>query len=176
VTTILPAITITAQTTTATVEQGGTANYNFTVVVQSGVTTPVNITCTDPAALSICQMMPTSVATGTSPVAMEVITTSKNGEAFLLPPAMFGKQAALFAMTLFGPFLVFVGAAGRRKGKKFGKLLGLLLIVLAVIALSSCGGHHAHGKGTPPGTYTIGVTASNGSSSASTSVQLVVTK
>jgi uncharacterized repeat protein (TIGR01451 family)/fimbrial isopeptide formation D2 family protein len=176
VTTITPAITITAQTTTATVEQGGTANYNLTVVVQSGVTTPVNITCTDPAALSICQMMPTSVATGTSPVAMEVITTSKNGEAFLLPPAMFGKQAALFGMTLFGPFLVFVGAAGRRKGKKFGKLLGLLMIVLAVVALSSCGGHHAHGKGTPPGTYTIGVTASNGTSSASTSVQLVVTK
>src|SRR5262249_16001029 len=72
-TTITPAMTIRALTTTATVEQGGTATYNFTVVVQPGVTTPVNITCTDPALFSICQMMPTTVGVGTTAVSMDAI-------------------------------------------------------------------------------------------------------
>jgi len=88
-------------------------------------------------------------------------------------------------MTLPMVGLLFAGI-GRGDDKRKKKSKAVRLIILGVIllgmlfVLSGCGGHargfgNGNGFQTPPGTYTIPVTATNGNISAQTSVTLTVT-
>lgn len=72
--------------------------------------------------------------------------------------------------------VVLVGAvAGRRRRKSFFLLLGIL--ALATL-LGSCGGGGGttvvHNPGTPPGSYTVTVSATSGSTTHQTNITLVV--
>jgi hypothetical protein len=79
----------------------------------------------------------------------------------------------LFGCTFV--FASFLCAAGSRKTS--GRITFLLVVVASVFLQTSCGGGseiHQGSMDTPAGAYTITVTGTSGSSSHSTSLNLVV--
>ncbi len=90
----------------------------------------------------------------------------------------------IFYAALLPGLLGIVFSAGSRKRRLQGiRLLGLLVILGgSTLWLASCGGSSASSsnngggstQGTPAGTYTISVSGTSGSATATTSFQVVV--
>jgi hypothetical protein len=176
-----------------TVASGQVANYNFTITIPplsgaQGVFTlscsslPLNATCifVPENCEANCQTITTVTATAASPgyatMAIQTgqVTTS-------LAPMKHGQNRwprgalALCALLLLPLY--------RRKGRRV--LLAIVLLCIVVVGISSCteskllgigppGGGGGASSATPPGTYTILVTASADGLSEQTSVTLTV--
>jgi hypothetical protein len=158
-----------------TVKAGQFANYTVNVTTTNGFGGTINFACPSGLpSLTNCSFNPAQVTvSGNSGSTMLSISTTAGTAA---PPAG-NLSSRLFTS---GGFLalgvVLVGAvAGRRRRKSFFLLLGVL--TLAVL-LGSCGGGGGttvvHNPGTPPGSYTVTVSATSGSTTHQTTITLVV--
>ncbi len=182
-TTVLPAVTITSTSpTTATVTAGTAATFGFTA---SLVTNPPVGTLTFSASTlppnSRVTFSPTSL-TQTGPVTM-TWDTSGNGHIASLAPLGFGRVTAVYAALLFAVFGLFAMKRSKQKRSKSWLWAGMgasgLVLTLVFVG---CGGGSSPPPPpppvvTPPGTYTIRVTATGSNGSvlpSSTTVTLIV--
>jgi hypothetical protein len=157
-----------------TVQAGQSATYqlNLTPEGLANFQQAIAYTCSQLPALSHCSFSPDQIAGGggTAQVTLTVSTTSPI--ASLRKPAERNPRAPFYALLLplIGAVLAFSEQTNKRKCVAAGLALGLVLLL--TILLPACGGGLTGGgsagsvtpaqPGTPPGTYTVIVNATEG--------------
>jgi len=170
--------TIAPGAATYTVTAGQSVDASIVLTGTNGFATPVTYTCTGAPSESTCTG-PTG-ATTASPVTFHITTraatTSKNS------PANRGMRI-FYAALLPGLLGILFTASSRKRSLRGLRIVGLILAVGAsTLGMSACGGSGGggggtHDAGTPPGSYSIGVSATTGGTnpvSASTTFTLQV--
>jgi subtilase family serine protease len=157
---------------------GGTGTSTMTVTALNGFTGTVNLTCSPSSASAqiTCSLNPTSLdmSTGTTN-GTKAATLSMVTVADLQMPnhwqrrgTWFAASGGLFAAVLLG------GVSSRRR---WLALVGFFVVVTILMGVACGGGGGSAQKktqGTPAGSYTVTVTATSGSTTHATSVNLTV--
>ena len=171
---------VTSSTTSQTVSAGQTANYSLTLAPQGGFNQTVNLTCTGAPSESTCTLTPNTVTlngTASGTVAVAVSTTAPSlapPQGRFLPPGMTGLGRAFWLYVLLG--LASVAALAGARKRRAAWLLGAGLLIVMLWSACGGGGQTVHNSGTPPGTYTVDVTATGASTSTLThTIQLTLT-
>jgi hypothetical protein len=174
---------VTSSTTSQTVSAGQTANYSLTLAPQGGFSQTVNLTCTGTPSESTCTLTPNTVTlngTASGTVAVAVSTTAPSlapPQGRFLPPGMTGLGRVFWLCALLGLVSLATLAAARKRRAAW--LLGACLLL--AMLWSACGGGGTttpppSNAGTPAGTYTVDVTATDASTSTLThTIQLTLT-
>jgi hypothetical protein len=167
-----------------TVTPGQVANYSLTLAPQNGFNQTVNLACSGVPSASYCTLTPNTLTlngTASATVAVAVSTTAPSlvpPQGRFLPPGMtrFGRVFWLYALLWLASVLVLAVARRRRAAWLLGA--GLLIVML----WSACGGGGTQKiapppvSGTPAGTYTVDVTATDASTTTLThTIQLTLT-
>ncbi len=171
-----PDFSISASSTSATVTAGQTATFNLTYN-SNGIAGAVAQTCSGAPPRSTCMISPATVnltAGGSASSRVDVATT-RGG--FLVPASRHMPRlppGALFWLaTVLASALPFVWLARRRGGRlRSGWALASLVVIL--LALPGCNNGSQAMPGTPPGPYTITVSASSGGVTRSITLNLTV--
>ncbi|HLQ52196.1 MAG TPA: DUF11 domain-containing protein, partial [Terriglobales bacterium] len=172
-------ITITPGINSATVKRGQAATFTFTV--NASVPGTIALLCSGLPQGANCSFSPlTPSSNGSTAQTMTVTTTAPPGLGMNQPQLPFSREPVYVAMAMTLPTfgLLFVGV--RRNRRKAWLIVLGVLILTGMMALAGCGGHPRgeggdNGNPTPPGTYPITVTATNGTTTAQTTVTLTVT-
>jgi hypothetical protein len=183
---VAPDFTLGANTLTATVNPGVSAEYTISVTPSYGYNAIINFSC--PASLPskvTCSFSPAalSASSGSYSTTTLTLTTTAASTASLTPPVLPNSKpmdptlwASLGGFGLFG--LVFVGA-GSKRNRRHMAILGVVLLI-TMIALVGCGGGSSGSSnntnpgnpgnpstpGTPAGQYSITITATGAGSGA----------
>jgi hypothetical protein len=173
--------TMSSSATSQTVSPGQVANYSATLDPESGYDDTVNLTCTGAPSLSTCTLTPNRVTlngTASATVAVAVSTTAPSltpPQQWLLPRSLRGLRRMFWLYALLG--LASLAALARARKRRAAYLLGgCLLLVVLWAACGGGGGQIVHTSGTPPGTYTVDVTATDATTSAlARTLQLTLT-
>jgi len=158
-----------------TIKAGQTASYSLLAVAGGGFSDTVTLTCAGAPAGSTCAVNPNSFPlgfatfTGTSPqtVAISVNTTPHRSSSSNRPAAI-----PWYGFTVFAGILLLA-----RPRRSLRQSLGLALALIFVGVFVSCGGGQQSpppATGTPPGTYTITLTATSSKLTHSTKLTLIV--
>jgi hypothetical protein len=175
-----PPLTITsADSGKASTADGTPATFAF--IVDATAASPplgaINFGCGGLPTGAQCSFNPPSENQPFATISLQVGTTPPPAHAFVTPFS-FGDKPEVYAILL--PMLglaaiVVIPRRPRSKRKKSWLRPAFALGGMAVLlALAGCGGRPAHNTFTPLGTYTITVTASAGSTTASTTITLTV--
>ena len=156
----------------ATVSAGQMATYNL-MIGGPGFSGNVTLTCTGAPLASSCSV-PSSESLSSTPTAFQatVMTTARSTAIKLSPPTNL-PPATIFALIVVG-LSGMVLLAGRRRRL----VIAAACVTFTMILMTSCGGGGGPtgggSHGTPAGTSTIVVTATNGTSSQSMNLTLNV--
>jgi hypothetical protein len=170
-------------TPSATVNAGQAANYTLTVTPQHGpFGNAVNFACSGLPARAACSFNPSSVTPGDNPANTTLtITTAAAGMAPPMGWRLVPQAPPLPVIGLLGLLLLFL-LAGRRpipKRRRAAALASIALLIAVAVFQLACASAETPPPpptqpGTPPGTYTVTVTASSGSLERTTNVTLTV--
>jgi hypothetical protein len=121
--------------TSATIQQGGTATYNLTVKAEDGFTGNLAVSCEGAPSGFQCTANPASLTftSGTASTSV-VFTVGRVAQSAGMPSTMLERLTSL--ALLFGVF----SAGFRRRGYQFGRYLALILTCVLLCAMSACGG------------------------------------
>jgi len=161
--------------TSQTVARGQVANYSLTLAPEGGFNQTINLTCTGAPSESTCTLTPNTATlngAASATVAVAVSTTAPSlapPQGQFLPPGFSGLGRMVWLYALLGLASLAMLAAARKRGAAY--LLGAC--VLLVMLWSACGGGGTSvppisKPGTPAGTYTVDVTATDATSSTLT--------
>ncbi len=163
--------------TSLTVTAGGNGTTMLTVTALNGYTGTITFTngnCSGLPSESQCTFAPVSI-TGTGTTALTVSTTAKSfgapgaGSREHSGPWSTGQELSL---GLLLSTLLLMGLAAKKQ--RWNVLAGLAVVALLSVS-AACGGNSApFNPGTPPGTYTITVTATSGTITHTTPLTLIV--
>ncbi len=166
--------TVTSNPPSATVVAGQSAVFTLTVTPQGTYNSAIGFACSGLPAVAACSFSPATVTPGANP-ATTTLTITTAPQTALLTPGPRGNRSGLFNATwlllpgmLVG--IVAIAVPGRRK------LLGCCLLFLVAggcVLQSACGSTTTKGD-TPPGSYTITVTGTAGSTNQAIAVTLTV--
>jgi hypothetical protein len=174
--------------TTVTVTKGSAGVFTFTLSPTAPATTfpaAVTLAATGLPAGATATFSPTSIAAGAGSTTV-TLTIQTSATAFNVQPAMPNSakpvevaQNGSSKLPFLALALILLPFAGRmrRTGKKLGRTLPLLLLLVAGIAavgVSGCGGTSSLKQNPVPVSYTIQITATSGTLSHSTNVTLIV--
>ena len=179
------------QFTDATVTAGKTATYSLQISANQNVSS-VSFTCTGAPTAATCPVPATVALTANTPAAVTV-TVSTTARGMLAPqsePATRMQPPAAIQMLPLSVLAVLLliitllaatqSPAGRLRFARVALSVCLVLMpIVAATLLVGCGGGSSSTPpppvtGTPAGTYTITVTATSGSTTATTQLTLVV--
>lgn len=161
---------------TKTINAGQSAQFSFSVTPGTQLQNDITFNCSGLPNYSSCRFSPSSVtiAAGKTTVTLSITTTGSTSARSQEPLPL--SLAALFGglWLLLGQLLI----PSTRRRRTLLRTLGSIG-VLALFLLSSCGGGGTGGGppptySTPPGSYTITVSAASGSFTDSTTVVLIV--
>lgn len=151
---------------------GGQGTVSLSITPTNGFSAAVTFTCVATSLPAETTCGAGTIAAGSTTGTMSVQTTGPHQIAF--SRAQRQNYVAWVAMSsglaFGGVFLV-----GGRRRRRWTALMSLIVLAL-LITLPACGGGSSThtDPGTPPGTYTVNVTATSGSLSHNTSFMLVV--
>jgi len=174
-----PDFTVSAGNSQAAVSAGGAATYNLNVSPVGGsFSHSVTFACHGAPAFATCTVTPKSINPGSPALVVTVTVQTAGTVAGMQTPS--GKRNAFLASWIFGPMGIFgvilLGANGRRKPQAC--IATVLMIML--LLLPGCSGSAAGGKTpgvsntTPPGTYSLSLTAVSGTVQYVTKLALIV--
>ena len=170
-----PNFTLASNPTSLNVPPGGSGQATLTVTPQNGFNQAVTFSCAGLPAKATCTFNPETVTP--SGGAATTTLTIQTAAASLLVGEHRGEPNSPLPMTLLlvgFAAIAGIGLIGLRfaPDKHLRWAMCALIILLAGIGLSSCGGGSSSGgggsSGTPTGTYTVMVTATTGGSNALT--------
>ena len=169
------------------------ASPTLTLQTQHHLTTTLNLTslgafadtlsfdCSNLPAYASCKFTPGSLQllpNGTATASLYLDTSAVIGYASRLTPQQPGRSNSPISLALLlSPAALLLGIATRRQRKTALRLLLLLIALLPVpLAFTGCSGLYP--GSTPPGTYTIGITATAASThiNHTAQIKLVVTQ
>lgn len=176
----------TGGSTSSTITSGGTATYALQLAATGGASTSDSLTftlsCLGTPTGTTCTVPSTAAATPGTPATftVTVVTTKASSSA--------GSSGALASLrnsfpSGIGLALIPFGAIGLGLSRKRRKLLGIFLLALLAVVISSTGCSSSHSTsststttatGTAPGTYTLAVKAVSGTVSQTTNLTLIV--
>lgn len=174
VTTAAPDYQISIPSGSATIAAGQSAAYNISITPQGGFNGTISFACSGLPAQSSCSFNPATLTPSGSATSttLTIATTSRTTASArtVNGPAM----AALTGIGFLG--IVFLGVPTRRRRSL--RLAGMLLLAFGmVIGIASCGGGSKPPttvSGTPPGTFSVTVTATSGTTTHSSVITLTV--
>jgi len=163
--------------TTVTVNPGGSGVIGLTLNTPPGTTGTVTLTCVSPDASIKCTVVPgTVMLTGSTIQTAIVLSTYCQGSTPVgapknqipVPPVFAGVLALLAALMM--------AAAPKSQRKRLRLALAPALLAVILMVNAACGSlpKSPTGAATPPGTYTLDITATLGNSSFTLPVTLVV--
>lgn len=159
----------------ATIKAGSAATYPIAIESTSDYTYSVGLTCSGLPDKATCTFTPGSIALGA--ISTMTITTKAANTAMLTTPK-FGHESPLFAFWFGLPGIVIAGAGVRSNRKKILMLALLVVLLIAMVGMTACGSKNettpVSDPGTPPGTYTVTVSAAGGNLTRTTTVTLIV--
>jgi hypothetical protein len=162
--------------TSSTVKSGAAATYGLALTGAAGFSGTVSLACSGAPQYATCTLNPSSLAltSGSSSTFTATVTTSQQSAAA-------GRTDARGFVLSVIPFLAL---PWMRRRKIRPSLLPIVVLALlgGAIGLNGCGGGGSNGSGgggattqnTPPGTYTLTVTASSGNASITQKLTLIV--
>jgi Abnormal spindle-like microcephaly-assoc'd, ASPM-SPD-2-Hydin/Beta-propeller repeat len=165
--------------TTATVQSGQTATYNLSLTGNSGFTGTVTLSCSGVPVASACNVNPSTIAvSGTNAVSFTttVSTTARTAANFGSGPVWAGfNWLAVLALLP----LMFFGRQLLRTAPVRKTLTSVIIAIVLVLGVASCGGGGGNTPppplhGTPPGTYSLVLTASSSGATRQMQLTLVV--
>jgi hypothetical protein len=176
-----PSATFTIAGAAVSVAPGATTGNTSTITVTPGAggfLGTVSLTCSvSPTASNdqpTCSLSPASVSLNGKTAQTSTLTIATTAaSAGLVDPTLGNRKAwpgAASGAVL--ALLVFFGIPARRRSWR--AMLSILVAMIALGALASCGGGVAGNPGTTPGTYTVTVTGASGATIASGTVTLAV--
>jgi len=166
---------------------GSTATANITVTAVNGFNSAVALACSITPVVTTapptCSLSPASVTPGANPATSTLTITTTAAKAASLSPRQ-SPAAPLYAVWLPIPAMALAGLGlGARRRKLCTGLLCVMMITL-ILLLAGCGGGSTTSggggggggtSGTPPGTYTVTVTGTQGALSHQVSSSLTFT-
>jgi hypothetical protein len=178
-----PNFTIAATPTSASITPGQTATFTFTVSPVAGYSGTVKFSCGSLPTMAACAFAPSSVAaSGGSPVSSTLTVTTAGATAMVntekpsapsLPPWI--PQGGLALAGVMG--LAFVPKRIRRWNRQLRVLSWGLLLASLSLSVLSCGGGSSNtpsNPGTPAGSYTLSVNASDSAGGPQHAVSLTL--
>ena len=164
-----PDFTIAATPTSGSITPGQTATFTFTVSPVGGYAGTVKFSCGTLPSQAACSFTPASVTpSGGSPVSSTLTVTTAASTARLTPVRPFGPSIPWLpadGLALAGVMgLVFAPGKMRRWSRQLRLLSFALLLGSLSLAIQGCGGggnNSPSNPGTPAGSYTISVNASD---------------
>lgn len=180
--------TLAAAPASATIKAGQSAGYTVTVTSLNGFGGAVTLSCSSGLpGKAACQFAPSSVTPGTVPATSTLtITTVTNSTASAAP--LGSGSGLLYAVWLGIPGML-VSIAGVPAARRRKLLTGCLVLLLIAFCLvqGGCGSSGSGGTtpgagggggqsstGTPPGNYTVTISASSGSLTHTATIDLIV--
>jgi subtilase family serine protease len=168
-----PPFSLSLNTSSFSVTQGSAVDVPVNLTLNSGFTGTVTFACTDPASESTC----TAPAAQTKSGSYSFHITTTAATASLIRP--FDRSSKVFYAVLLPGLLGILLTVGSRKRSLRGmRMLGLIMVLgVSTMWLGSCGGSNnksTGNPGTPKGQYTISVTGTSGSSTATASFKITV--
>jgi FG-GAP-like repeat len=180
-----PDFSIAATDTSRSVQAGGTANYSVQVSSLSGFLGPVSLSCSGAPSHATCSVSSSSVFLFDTAIATFTLSVTTKAPSLVLARGPSVPPRSRWPLGLWAALLglIFVAAPTRRRQESARScalaLSPLAAVLTSVVFLASCGGAGPApppppSGGTPPGTYTLKVTATSGSLKHSTTVTLIV--
>ncbi len=158
----------------ATITAGGTANFQVTLTPQSGTVGSSALSCGQlPAGVS-CTFKPAVLTPGSAPATTTLTVATTAAKAGLL--RFSGARFLALFVPLFGVVAIAPSAEQRRR---MIRACAILAVVALGMLLQSCGGaanptEPAISGATPPGSYTVTITATSASLQTSATAALTV--
>jgi hypothetical protein len=155
---------------------GASASTSLTVTGQAGYNGIVNFSCSGLPANSSCSFTPFTVGSGGN-TTMTIATAARQAAALQHPRSL--DWFTSIAGSSFAVVLI-VGVPARRKRIGLSSAILLLVVLGSILSFVGCGGAAAPKQaptvtaGTPAGTFTVTVTASDGVLTHTTAVTLTV--
>jgi YVTN family beta-propeller protein len=141
---------------------------------------PITVSCSGLPAASQCSFSPTSVSPTALPASVSISISTIAPQMAAARPGP-GPSAPWTSLALVLPGVLWFAGTSRRM-RSAGKPVWAVFAVLALtmlLGLAGCGGSSSspvpQGPSTPPGTYTVMITATAGSVQTSTPMTLTVT-
>jgi FG-GAP-like repeat len=172
----------------ATVSAGGTATFNLTITPEGGLSGTVTLACSGVPSEAQCSISPTSIKLDGSTAVNTAITVSTTAASQVVPrevpPSTPFNLRSRPPQIWFLALLVLCSSAAIivcLPRRQYPRTLSLsFAILLLSVGFTSCGGSGSttvHNSGTPPGSYSLSVTAtfSSGSVNLQHSVELKLT-
>jgi hypothetical protein len=165
----------------ATVTAGQSAPYTLSVTPAGGFNQQVSLSCTGAPSAATCSISPSPVTLDGTNAARATVTVTTTAQAVSgparrpVPPVGGGPLALPWAVWLL--MLTTLGSLAAMRRRRIRLTLAVLAATtLIAISWAACGGGGggSGNPGTPPGTYTLTVTATHGALSHSTTVTLKV--
>jgi Abnormal spindle-like microcephaly-assoc'd, ASPM-SPD-2-Hydin/Beta-propeller repeat len=164
--------------TTATVTAGQTATYNLSIAATPGAAGTATLSCSGVPSNATCTISPSSLNLSSSANATFTVTVST--QVVKTASLTFeGVKLGSIGLTFLAPVALLL--MRRRRVSCYVRASVLLLACMTLIALTGCGGGGStppppppQTLTTPPGTYTLTVSATTGTASASQSLTLTV--
>jgi subtilase family serine protease len=166
-------ITVVPSSPSVSVVAGGNQIVSINVTPSAGYSPTVNVTCTGAPSESTCTVGTPTTSGGVQTFPINITTSAPHSLRQVTPMGMFIPLGLL--LPLGGMFLA---ATGKRTRRNLGWLGLTLVLTMSTLWLSACGGSSKKDPGTPPGTYTLTVTATTSgliTINKTTNVSLVVT-
>lgn len=169
--------TLPATSGSQTVKAGASATYTLAFTPEGGnFPNAVTYTCSAGLpTLSSCAFTPTQInaGAGATNVTLTIATTA--------PTASLSRRTASYALWLPLPGMVFVfaGILAQSRRKRLATYAGLAIFLVLLFLQAACGGSGSSTTpppqpGTPPGNYTVTITATSGALTQQTTVSLTV--
>jgi hypothetical protein len=164
----------------ATVASGQPATYNLNLAGTGGFSGSVSLACTGTPVAASCNVVPSTIQlTGSGSVPFTVTVTTQKVISALTVPQVF--VAGFGVMSLLGLVPLFFSHKARRTLMTRSMIALSILLLVACITMVGCGGGGGGGtptqhtvQNTPPGTYTLTVTATSAGTSRQMNLTLVV--
>jgi hypothetical protein len=172
-------VALSIQPSNATIVSGQSATFSVSIAPSGGFTGSVALSCSNLPAAATCQFSPASLATNGSPVTstLTLRTSTTAGSVGRLAPPNPSPPIFLFVVIFFALWLS-LGLMPRPLPRSCAAAYAMLLslTLLAIGCASGNGSRSGLGQTTPPGSYSVTVSAStSGPGAPSQSAVLSIT-